>query len=99
MTYGVTGDCSGRVRRERATVRSTIYNQIGYACVSVCSLYAPHQHMDGRVERGNDVHEVLSLITRSASAPAARTIVVSRPLLSSAVRSVSLFTSRSLSDA
>ncbi|VVC93563.1 unnamed protein product [Leptidea sinapis] len=34
----VTVYCSGRGRRERATVRSTIYNQIARSCVSVCLL-------------------------------------------------------------
>lgn len=76
----VTVVCSGEVRRERATVRFTIYNQIGCVCVLVCLHYAPHQYTCRSVERSNDVHEVLSLITRSASAPAARTIVVCLPI-------------------
>lgn len=85
-------------RRERATVRSTIYNQIGLRlCATVVTLCTADSHIHG-VERGNDVHEVLSLITRSASALAARSIVVSRPLLSCEVRTV-LFTSESWYDA
>jgi hypothetical protein len=83
------------VRRERATVRSTIYNQISLRlCACVATLCTALTHRGG-VERSNDVHEVLSLITRFASVASARTIVVaSRPLLSSGVRSTSLFTSR-----
>lgn len=54
-------------------------------------------HTDARVERSNDVHEVLSPITRFASATAARTLVVSRPLLSRGVPS--LFTSRTMHSA
>lgn len=46
-------------------------------CASVHTLCTARTHAEGS-ERGNDVHEVLSLITRFASAPAARTIV-SRP--------------------
>lgn len=30
-------DCSRGAPRERATVRSTIYNQIGFVCVRVCA--------------------------------------------------------------
>lgn len=67
-------------------MRSTIYNQIGRGCVRVCLHYAPHQYTGSGVERGNDVHEALSLITRFASVAAARTIVVCRPLLSIGVR-------------
>lgn len=44
QSIGVAAYCRGRVPRERATVRSTIYNQIGCACVSVCLHYAPDTH-------------------------------------------------------
>lgn len=69
----VTVVCSGEVRRERATVRFTIYNQIACVCVLVCLHYAPHQHTCRGVEQSNDVHNLLSLITRIAFASAART--------------------------
>lgn len=51
------------------------------ALVCVCAHVMHRTNTGGRVERGNDVHEVLSLITRFASVPAARAIVVCRPLL------------------
>lgn len=90
---GVTVVCSGEVRRERATVRFTIYNQIGCVCVLVCLHYAPHQYTCRSVEPSNDVHEVLSLITRSASVPAARTLVVCQPTSFVAPSAKCLFTS------
>lgn len=44
--------------------------------VCVCAYIMHRTHTSAGVERSNDVHEVLSLITRFASAPAARALVV-----------------------
>ncbi|CAH2054832.1 unnamed protein product, partial [Iphiclides podalirius] len=84
-------DCSSGVRRERATVRSTIYNQMAlHRCACVRTLCTAPAHARGP-ERGNDVHEVLSLITRFASAPAARTTAERPPFVPREL--FSLFTS------
>lgn len=49
-------------------------------CVCI-STRCTGQHTQAGPRRGNDVHDVLSLITRLASVDVARAIVVYRPLL------------------
>lgn len=49
-------------------------------CVNADAMHRTHTRKWGS-RRGNDVHNVLSLITRLASVAAARTTVVSRPAL------------------
>lgn len=82
------------MRRERATVRSTIYNQIGCGCVRVWGRYAPRAHSAGCRAKQWCARSIIPHYTICFRGR--RTYTSRQPTSFVAVRSSSLFTSRTM---